>query len=143
MAKQIAAVRKLILVAGKATPAYPVGPILGAYGINLGMFVKDYNAQTAALHGQQVPVEVTIYLDRSFTMRILKPTVASLLRQAAGLEKGSGEPGHKVAGRITREQLRRIAEQKMTDLNAIDLAGAEKIIAGTARSMGICIDDRV
>jgi large subunit ribosomal protein L11 len=137
MAKQIMAVRKLILKAGKATPAYPVGPTLGAYGMNLGLFVKEYNAQTAALVGYQVPVEVTIYLDRSFTMHILEPTVASLLRHAAGIEKGASEPGHQTASRITREQLRQIAERKMAELNALDLAGAEKIIIGTARSMGI------
>lgn len=141
MAKQIVTVRKLILNAGKATPAYPVGPILGAYGINLGLFVKEYNAQTAALSGHQVPAEVTIYADRSFTMRILGPTVASLLRHAAGIEKGSGEAGHSVSGRITREQLQQIARQKMSELNAIDLAGAEKMIAGSARSMGIEIVD--
>ena len=141
MAKQIMAVRKLILQAGKATPAYPVGPTLGAYGMNLGLFVKEYNAQTASLIGYQVPVEVTIYLDRSFTMHILEPTVASLLRHAAGVAKGANEPGHQTVSRITREQLRRIAERKMSELNAIDLAGAEKIIAGTARSMGIQVID--
>jgi large subunit ribosomal protein L11 len=142
MAKQAVTVRKLILNAGKATPAYPVGPILGAYGMNLGVFIKEYNAQTAALIGYQVPVEVTIYTDRSFTMRILEPTVASLLRHAAGIEKGAGEPGHQTVGRITREQLRQIAGRKMTELSAIDLTGAEKIVAGTARSMGIGITDQ-
>jgi large subunit ribosomal protein L11 len=141
MAKQIVAVRKLILSAGKATPAYPVGPILGTYGINLGMFVKEYNARTAAQAGLQIPVEVMIYADRSFTLRILEPTVTSLLRQAAQLEKGSGEPGRKVAGSITREQLRQVAVRKINDLSALDLEGAEKMIAGTARSMGITVID--
>ncbi|MBA2284762.1 MAG: 50S ribosomal protein L11 [Ktedonobacteraceae bacterium] len=137
MAKHIIAVRRLILNAGKATPAYPVGPILGTYGINLGIFVKDYNAQTAALAGYEVPVEVTIYTDRSFTMRVLQPTVASLLRHAAGIKKGASEPGRQKAGRITREQLRHIAERKMAEFSVIDLAGAEKVVAGTASSMGI------
>ena len=141
MAKQIMVVRKLILNAGKATPAYPVGPILGAYGMNLGLFVKEYNAQTAALVGHQVPVEVTIYNDRSFSMHILEPTVASLLRYAAKVEKGAREPGHQTASRITRDQLRQIAERKKAEFNAIDLTGAEKIVAGTARSMGIEIVD--
>lgn len=141
MAKQIATTRKLILNAGQATPAYPVGPILGAYGINLGLFVKEYNAQTANRTGYQVPVEVTIYVDRSFTIRILEPTVASLLRHSAGIEKGASEPGRQAAGQITRAQLRQIAELKMPELNATDLPGAEKIIAGTARSMGIKICD--
>ena len=137
MTKQIMTVRKLILHAGKATPAYPVGPILGVYGMNLGVFIKEYNTQTAALIGYQVPVEVTIYLDRSFTMHILEPTVVSLLRHAAGVEKGASEPGRQKAGHITCEQLRHIAGRKMAELNALDLTSAEKIVAGTARSMGI------
>jgi large subunit ribosomal protein L11 len=141
MAKQIMAVRKLILPAGKATPAYPVGPVLGAYGMNLGLFVKEYNAQTETLSGHKVSVEVTIYTDRSFTMRVLGPTVASLLRHAAHIEKGAGEPGHQQAGQITRPELRRIAESKRSELNAVDLEGAEKMVAGTARSMGIEIID--
>ncbi|MBV9710118.1 MAG: 50S ribosomal protein L11 [Ktedonobacteraceae bacterium] len=105
--------------------------------MNLGVFIKEYNAQTAALVGYEVPVEVTIYLDRSFTMRILEPTVASLLRHAAGVEKGASEPGRQKAGRITCEQLRSIAERKMLEFNVLDLASAEKVVAGTARSMGI------
>lgn len=139
MAKQVIAVRKLILEAGKATPAYPVGPSLGVYGINLGVFVKEYNAQTTTLIGHQVPVEVTIYADRSFAMRMLSPTVASLLRQAAHVARGANQPGHQVAGQITRAQLRQIAERKQDELNAIDLAGAEKMVMGTARSMGLQI----
>ncbi|MBE3561380.1 MAG: 50S ribosomal protein L11 [Ktedonobacteraceae bacterium] len=141
MAKQITAIRQLILNAGKATPAYPVGPVLGAYGINLGLFVKEFNARTTALTGYQVPVEVTIYIDRSFSMHIKEPTVASLLQQIAGIEKGAGEPGHATAGQITRAQLRQIAERKMAEMNTVDLAGAEKAVAGTARSMGIMITD--
>ena len=137
MTKQIMTVRKLILHAGKATPAYPVGPILGTYGMNLGLFVKEYNARTAALSGYQVPVEVTIYLDRSYTMHILEPTVVSLLGHAAGVEKGASEPGRQKAGHITCEQLRHIAGRKMAELNALDLTSAEKIVVGTARSMGI------
>ena len=137
MGKQIVAVRRLILNAGKATVAYPVGPVLGVYGINLMMFVKDYNAKTADLAGLEVPVDITIYADRSFTFQLTQPTAASLLRQAAGAEKGSGEANRNKVGKVTSEQLREIAQRKMVDLNANTVEAAEKIVAGTARQMGL------
>ncbi len=141
MAKKLTAVVKLQLPAGKATPAPPVGPALGQYGINIMGFVKEYNEKTAAQAGSTVPVEVTIYSDKSFVVRILTPPASDLLRKAAGADKGSGTPNRTSAGQITRAQLRQIAQQKMQDINALDIEGAEKIIAGTARSMGIKIVD--
>jgi large subunit ribosomal protein L11 len=139
MAKRIKGVLKLQLPAGKATPAYPVGPALGPYGVNIMAFVKEYNERTASQTGTIVPVELTIYEDRSFALRILAPTAAALLRQAARVEKGSGTPGHAAGGQITRTQLREIAQIKLTDLNTRDLERAERMIAGTARSMGISV----
>lgn len=130
---------KMILDAGKATPAYPVGPTLGGYGINLGLMVREYNEQTARYAGMQVPVRVTIYGDRSFSMEILQPTTASLLRRAAGIQRGSSTPGRASAGRITHAQLAEIARLKMPELNTDDLDMAMRTIAGTARSMGIAI----
>ncbi len=141
MAKKLVAVVKLQLNAGKATPAPPVGPALGQYGINIMGFVKEYNEKTASQAGSVVPAEITIYSDRSFTLKLLTPPAADLLRKAAGAQKGSGTPNRTTAGTITRKQLREIATQKMPDLNAIDIEGAELIIAGTARSMGIKIVD--
>jgi large subunit ribosomal protein L11 len=134
---QITAVIKMILKAGKATPAYPVGPTLGGYGVNIGLFVREYNEQTAHLLGMKVPVEVTIMADRSFSMRVLQPTAASLLKRAAGLDKGAAMAGRGLAGTITRAQLREIAERKLGELNTDDVDAAMQIIAGTARSMGI------
>jgi large subunit ribosomal protein L11 len=139
MAKRIRTVIKLQLAAGKATPAYPVGPALGPYGVNIMAVVKEYNERTASQAGVTVPVELTIYEDRTFAMRILAPTTAALLRQAAKVEKGSAAPGRAVAGQITCAQLREIAQIKLADLNALDLEHAERMIAGTARSMGIAI----
>ena len=139
MAKRIRGVLKLQLPAGKATPAYPVGPALGPYGINIMAVVKEYNERTAQQVGTIIPAELTIYEDRSFAMRILAPTTAALLRQAAQIEKGSGAPGHTAAGQITAQQLRDIAQIKLADLNALDLESAERMIAGTARSMGISV----
>ena len=139
MAKKVVAVVKLQLSAGKATPAPPVGPALGGYGINIMAFVKEYNEKTAPQAGSVVPVEVTVYSDRSFTIALKTPPAADLLRKAAGVEKGSGTPNRKIAGTITAKQLRQVAEQKMADLNAHTIEAAEKIIAGTARSMGIRI----
>lgn len=141
MAKKVTGVVKLQLPAGKATPAPPVGPALGGFGINIMGFVKEYNEKTAAQAGSVIPVEVTIYSDRSFTIALKTPPAADLLRKAAGIDKGSGVPNRTKVGSITREQLRKLAEQKMVDLNAIDIAGAEKILAGTARSMGITIKE--
>ncbi len=139
MAKKLVAVVKLQLAAGKATPAPPVGPALGQYGINIMGFVKEYNEKSAAQAGSIVPVEITIFSDRSFTAKLLTPPAADLLRKAAGAAKGSGTPNRTTAGQITKAQLRQIAQTKMADMNALDVEGAEKIIAGTARSMGIKI----
>ncbi len=141
MAKKLVGVVKLQLPAGKATPAPPVGPALGQYGINIMGFVKEYNEKSASQAGSIVPVEITIYSDKSFTVRLLTPPAADLLRKAAGAQKGSGTPNRTSAGQITRAQLRQIAQQKMPDMNALDIESAEKIIAGTARSMGIRIVD--
>ncbi len=141
MAKKVTGVVKLQLPAGKATPAPPVGPALGSYGINIMAFVKEYNEKTSSQAGSVIPVEITVYSDRSFTIVLKTPPAADLLRKAAGVDKGSGIPNRTKVGSITRDQLRKLAEQKMSDLNAIDIAGAEKILAGTARSMGITIKD--
>jgi large subunit ribosomal protein L11 len=141
VAKKLMGVVKLQLNAGKATPAPPVGPALGQYGINIMAFVKEYNEKTSSQVGSIVPVEVTIYSDRSFTAKLLTPPAADLLRKAAGVPKGSGTAGRATIGSVTRSQLQDIAKQKMPDLNARDSEGAVKIIAGTARSMGITIRD--
>ena len=141
MAKKVAGVVKLQLPAGKATPAPPVGPALGGYGINIMAFVKEYNEKTSSQAGTIIPVEITVYSDRSFTFVLKTPPAADLLRKAAGVDKGSGTPNRTTAGTISRDQLRKLAEQKMQDLNAITIEGAEKILAGTARSMGIKIND--
>jgi len=137
MAKKIVAVIKLQIPAGKATPAPPVGPALGQHGVNIMEFCKTYNERTASLTGTIVPVEITIYADRTFSFVTKTPPASVLLRQAAGVEKGSGEPNKTKAGKVTREQIRQIAEQKMRDLNAHDLDAAMRMIEGTARSMGI------
>lgn len=141
MAKKLVAVVKLQLPAGKATPAPPVGPALGQYGINIMGFVKEYNEKSASQAGSVVPVEVSIFSDRSFSAKLLTPPASDLLKKMAGAQKGSGTPNRATAGSITKAQLRQIAQQKMQDLNALDVEGAEKIIAGTARSMGIKIVD--
>ena len=141
MAKKVTAVVKLQLPAGKATPAPPVGPALGATGINIMAFCKDYNEKTAAQAGTVIPVEITVYGDRSFTYILKTPPAADLLRKAAGIQRGSGTTGKGTIGTITRAQLRQLAETKLPDLNANDVEAAEKIIAGTARSMGIAIKD--
>jgi large subunit ribosomal protein L11 len=141
MAKKVKAIVKLQIPAGKANPAPPIGPALAQHGINLMAFCKDYNARTASMTGQVIPAEITIYSDQSFTFVLKTPPTPDLLRQAAGVEKGSSEPHKTKVGKITRKQLRDIAEQKMRDLNAIDIEGAEQMIAGTARSMGIEIAD--
>lgn len=141
VAKKVTAVVKLQLPAGKATPAPPVGPALGATGINIMAFCKDYNEKTASQAGTIIPVEITVYGDRSFTYILKTPPAADLLRKAAGIAKGSGKVGSVGAGSITKAQLRQLAETKMPDLNANDIEAAEKIIAGTARSMGISIKD--
>jgi large subunit ribosomal protein L11 len=132
---------KLQLPAGKATPAPPVGPALGSHGINIMAFVKEYNEKTASMAGSTIPVEITVYSDRSFTFILKTPPASDLLRKAARVDKGSGTPNRGSVGSITRTQLRALAEQKMSDLNANTVEAAENIIAGTARSMGIKITD--
>ena len=141
MAKKIKAIVKLQLPAGKATPAPPVGPALGQHGINMMGFVKEYNERTAAQAGQIIPVEVTIFEDRSFTFITKTPPVADLLRKAAGVEKGSGKPNKEKVGKINKQKLTEIANLKMKDLNANTLEAAESMVAGTARSMGITVND--
>lgn len=137
MAKNVKAVIKLQIPAGKATPAPPVGTALGPHGINIGDFVKKYNEATGQMEGEIVPVEVTIYEDRTFDFKLKTPPSSDLLRKAASIEKGSGEPNKNKVGKVTREDIRKIAERKMEDLNAETIEAAEKIIEGTARSMGI------
>lgn len=139
--KKIKAVVKLQIEAGKANPAPPVGPALAQHGINLMQFCKEYNARTASMAGNIIPAEVTIYQDGSFTFVLKTPPTPDLLRKAAGVDKGSSEPNRNRVGRITRAQLREIAQMKMRDLNAVDLEGAMRQIEGTARSMGIEIVD--
>ncbi len=135
--KKVVAVVKLQIPAGKATPAPPVGPALGQHGVNIMEFCKSYNEKTARQAGTIVPVEITIYADRTFTFVTKTPPASVLLKKAAGLEKGSGEPNKKKMGRVTRQQIREIAEVKMPDLNTRDLEAAMRMIEGTARSMGI------
>jgi large subunit ribosomal protein L11 len=135
--KKVAAIVKLQIPAGKATPAPPVGPALGQHGVNIMEFCKSYNERTGKLAGTIVPVEITVYADRTFTFVTKTPPAAVLLRQAAGLEKGSGEPNKTKVGSVTRKQVREIAERKMPDLNATTVDAAMRMIEGTARSMGI------
>src|SRR3989338_4234880 len=137
MAKSIKTIIKLQLPAGAATPAPPVGTALGPHGINLGDFVNKYNQATQNMKGDIVPVEITIYEDRSFDFKLKTPPASDLLRKAAGIEKGSGAPNKNKVGKVTKEDIRKIAEKKMVDLNAESTEAAEKIIEGTARSMGI------
>jgi large subunit ribosomal protein L11 len=139
-AKKIAAVVKIQIQAGQATPAPPVGTALGPHGINIMDFCKAYNAETENQRGQVIPVEISIYEDRSFTFITKTPPTAFLLRQAAGIEKGAANARTDVAGSVTRAQVRQIAETKMPDLNAVDIEGAMLQVAGTARSMGITIE---
>jgi large subunit ribosomal protein L11 len=137
LAKKVKTVIKLQLPAGQASPAPPVGPILGQYGCNIMGFCKEYNEKTAAQSGSIVPAEITIYDDRSFTFVLKTPPVADLLRRALNIEKGSGVPNAEKVGTISREKLQEIAEIKMKDLNAADIEGAMRMIEGTAKSMGI------
>jgi len=135
--KKVVAVVKLQIPAGKATPAPPVGPALGQHGVNIMEFCKSYNERTAKQVGTIVPVEITVYADRTFTFVTKTPPASVLLKKAAGLEKGSGEPNKKKVGKVTRRQIREIAETKLADLNTKDLEAAMRMIEGTARSMGI------
>ena len=141
MAKKVMGVVKLQITAGKATPAPPVGPALSQYGINMMEFIKSYNEKTAPQMGSIIPVEITIYEDRSFTFVLKTPPAAQLLKKAAGIDTASGTPNSVKAGKITRDQLRQIAETKMPDLNANSVEAAMNTIAGTARSAGITIED--
>ena len=137
MAKKVRIVLTLQLPAGKATPAPPVGTVLGPHGINIVEFTKSYNEKTADKAGQIIPAQITIFEDRSFTFVLKTPPAADLLRKAAGIDKGSGTPSRETAGRVTRDQIREIAQTKLTDLNANDLDAASRQVEGTARSMGI------
>lgn len=141
MAKKVKAIVKIQIQGGKANPAPPVGTALGPHGINLMQFCKEYNAKTASQVGQVVPVEVTVFQDGSFTFILKTSPAADLLRKAAGVKSGSSAPNRDKVGKVTQAQLREIAEIKMKDLNALDVEAAMRIIAGTARSMGIAITD--
>ena len=141
MAKKVKAVVKIQIPGGKANPAPPVGTALGPHGINLMQFCKEYNAKTAGQVGQIVPVEVTVYQDGSFSFILKTPPAADLLKKAAGIDTGSAVPNRDKVGTVTQDQLREIAEIKMKDLNAHDVDAAAKIIAGTARSMGLTVLD--
>lgn len=138
--KKVTGLIKLQIQAGAANPAPPIGPALGQHGVNIMEFCKAYNAATEAQRGNVIPVEITVYEDRSFTFITKTPPAAFLLKQAAGLEKGSGEPNREKVGTVSRSQVEEIARTKMPDLNAADIDGASKIIEGTARSMGITVD---
>lgn len=139
MAKRVSAIVKLQVPAGKATPAPPVGPALGQHGVNIMAFVKEYNERTAAQAGLIIPVEITVYEDRSFSFVTKTPPAAVLLKKAAGLETASGEPNKKKVAKLSRSKVREIAELKMPDLNAADVEAAMRMVEGTARSMGIDI----
>jgi len=140
MAKKVSAVIKLQVPAGKATPAPPVGPALGQHGVNIMAFVKEFNERTAKQAGLIIPVEITVYEDRSFTFVCKTPPAAVLLKKAAGIDKASGEPNINKVGKVTIDQVREIAETKMQDLNAGSLEAAMRMIEGTARSMGIVVE---
>jgi len=139
--QKVKAVIKLQIQAGKADPRPPVATALGPHGVNIAQFCKEYNARTANQVGMVVPVEITIFQDQSFTFITKTPPAATLLKQAAGIDKGSGEPNREMVGTVTRQQVRDIAGIKMKDLNAIDVEGAMRMIEGTARSMGIVIEE--
>lgn len=140
MAKKVTAIVKLALNAGKATPAPPLGPALGQHGVNIVMFCKDYNAKTSDKQGLVIPVEITIYEDRSFTFILKTPPTSVLLKKAAKIEKGSGEPGQKDVGKITQSQIKEIAKVKLADLNTKNINAAIKTITGTANNMGIQVE---
>ena len=140
MAKEITGKIKLQASGGQATPAPPIGPALGQHGVNIGQFVQQFNERTKDLNGTTVPVEITVYGDKSFDFIVKSPPAAVLLKQEAGLAKGSGVPNKEKVGKVTKEQIRKISERKMKDLNAFDIEQADKIIEGTARSMGIEVE---
>ena len=138
--KKVAAIVKIAINAGAATPAPPVGTALGPHGVNIMEFVKGYNAETEAMRGNVIPVEITIYEDRTFTFIVKTPPAAELIKKAAGLQKGSGKPNKEKVGKITKDQVREIANTKLPDLNANDVDAAMKIVEGTARSMGVVVE---
>jgi large subunit ribosomal protein L11 len=141
MAKKVKAIVKLQIIAGKANPAPPVGPALGQHGVNIMAFCKEYNARTASQAGTVIPVEITIFSDQSFTFVTKTPPAVDLIKQAAGVQRGSGKPNQDKVGKITRKQVRDIAELKLKDLNAYDVENAMLMIEGSARSMGINVVD--
>jgi large subunit ribosomal protein L11 len=141
MSKPIKQVVKLIIEGGKATPAPPIGPTLAPTGINIGEFCNKFNQATKDMVGVQIPVEVTIYEDRTFSFVLKKPPVSYLIKKELGLEKGAHETGREVVGKLTKEQVRKIAEEKLPDLNTNDIEKAMKIVEGTARSMGVIIEE--
>jgi large subunit ribosomal protein L11 len=140
MAKKVRAIIKLQIQAGKATPAPPVGPALGQHGVNIMAFCKDYNEQTKNQSGSIIPVEITVYEDRSFTFITKTPPASDLLKKAMNIEKGSSTAGQQIVGTLTRDKVYEIAKIKAKDLNAIDIEGAARIVEGTARSMGIKVE---
>lgn len=139
MARKVVALIKLALPAGKANPAPPVGPALGQHGVNIMAFCKEYNARTSDQPGMVIPVEISVYEDRSFTFVLKTPPASVLIKKAAGIDKGASEPNKQTVGTITRAQLQEIAQTKMPDLNANDIEAAMKIVEGTARNMGVAI----
>jgi len=141
MAKKVVALIKLAITAGKANPAPPIGPALGQHGVNIMSFCKEYNARSQDKVGLVVPVEISVFEDRSFTFILKTPPASVLIKKAAGIDKGSGEPRTKKVGSISRAQLREIAETKLPDLNANDVEAAMKIVEGTARNMGVTVAD--
>jgi len=141
MAKEVKVKIKLQAKGGQATPAPPVGPALGQHGVNIGQFVSQFNERTKSLNGTVVPVVITVFADKSFTFEVKSPPAAVLLKQAAEIAKGSGVPNREKVGKVSAEQVRKIAEAKFKDLNAYDMDQAEKIIKGTAQSMGVEIID--
>ena len=140
MAKEVTGMIKLQAPGGQATPAPPIGPALGQHGVNIGQFVQQFNERTKDLNGTTVPIVITVYGDRTFDFEVKSPPAAVLLKQEAGLAKGSGVPNKEKVGKVTKAQIRKIAETKMVDLNAYDLDQADRIIEGTARSMGIEVE---
>jgi large subunit ribosomal protein L11 len=141
MAKKVVAIIKLALPAGKANPAPPVGPALGQHGVNIMAFCKEYNAKTADQAGMIIPVEISVFEDRSFTFVLKTPPASVLIRKAAGIERGSSQPNKQKVGSITRAQLQEIAQTKMPDLNANDIEAAMRIVEGTARNMGVAVNE--
>jgi len=141
LAKKVQTIIKLQLPAGGATPAPPVGPALGQHGVNIMQFVKEYNEKSASLAGNIVPVELTVYVDKSFTIELKTPPASDMIKKASGIESGSGTAGLEIAGTIKRDKIKEIAETKMPDLNADNIESAMKIIEGSARSMGIQVVD--